>query len=214
MSNIITNKEIKKEDNEIIKPQITRVLLPSSIPLNLNMPLVIKFKRITLDGQIPTKGSIGAAGYDLHASHDCIIPKICLKVEIVNIEKKEKEEKEKEEEEEEEKEEEENIYVSKALIKTDIACKIPDTHYGRVAPRSGISWKHHVHVGAGVIDSDYRGNIGIVLYNLSSKDFIIKKGDRVAQLIFERIENNAMIEEVTDLDESDRGSGGYGSTGV
>ena len=194
MSNIM-NKEI----DEIIKPQITRVLLPSSIPLNLNMPLVIKFKRITPDGQIPTKGSIGAAGYDLHAAHDCIIPKICLKIEMDTTE---------------EKKEVENIYVSKALIKTDIACKIPDTHYGRVAPRSGVSWKHHVHVGAGVIDSDYRGNIGIVLYNLSSKDFIIKKGDRVAQLIFERIENNAMIEEVTDLDESDRGSGGYGSTGV
>ncbi|KAG7162624.1 Deoxyuridine 5'-triphosphate nucleotidohydrolase-like 9 [Homarus americanus] len=75
----------------------------------------------------------------------------------------------------------------KALIKTDIQVELPEDCYGRVAPRSGLSWKNHIDVGAGVIDRDYRGNVGVVLFNHAKTDFEVKKGDRVAQLICEKI---------------------------
>merc|ERR1719244_2216767 len=102
----------------------------------------------------------------------------------------------------------------KALAKTDIAMAIPEGCYGRIAPRSSLAWKHHIDVGAGVIDADYRGNVGVVLFNLSDKEFKVEKGMRVAQLILERYEWRAEIEEVDDLDDTQRGSGGYGSTGL
>ena len=75
----------------------------------------------------------------------------------------------------------------KAIIKTDITIEIPIGFYGRVAPRSGMSWKKHTDIGAGVIDADYRGTIGFVMFNHSSVDINIEKGDRIAQLIIEKI---------------------------
>jgi dUTP pyrophosphatase len=100
----------------------------------------------------------------------------------------------------------------KALVKTDIAVAIPEGHYGRVAPRSGLAWKHHIDCGAGVIDRDYRGNVGVILFNLAKQEFKIKQGDRIAQLILEKISTPPVVE-VEDLDKTDRGSGGFGSTG-
>ncbi len=85
--------------------------------------------------------------------------------------------------------------------------------YGRVAPRSGLAWKKHIDIGAGVIDADYTGDVGVVLFNHAKEDFEVKKGDRVAQLILERYET-AIVEEVEDLEETARGAGGFGSTGV
>eukprot|EP00455_Lapot_gusevi_P050339 TRINITY_DN727_c0_g1_i2.p1 TRINITY_DN727_c0_g1~~TRINITY_DN727_c0_g1_i2.p1 ORF type:complete len:189 (+),score=46.74 TRINITY_DN727_c0_g1_i2:40-606(+) len=101
----------------------------------------------------------------------------------------------------------------KALVPTDLAIKVPEGTYGRIAPRSGLAWKHHLDIGAGVIDADYRGNVGVVLFNHSEVDFKVNVGDRVAQLILERIAL-AEVEEVSELDDTERGAGGYGSTGV
>lgn len=75
----------------------------------------------------------------------------------------------------------------KGLCPTDIAIALPEGVYGRVAPRSGLAWKNSIDVGAGVIDEDYRGNVGVILFNHSDVDFTVKAGDRVAQLILERI---------------------------
>ena len=100
----------------------------------------------------------------------------------------------------------------KVIAKTDISIRVPDGTYGRVAPRSGLSAKHHIDVGAGVIDQDYTGNVGVVLFNHAAVDFEIKKGDRVAQLICEKIEYPE-IEEVKTLGITERGEGGFGSTG-
>ena len=100
----------------------------------------------------------------------------------------------------------------KVIAKTDISIRVPDGTYGRVAPRSGLSAKHHIDVGAGVIDQDYTGNVGVVLFNHAAADFEIKKGDRVAQLICEKIEYPE-IEEVKTLGITERGEGGFGSTG-
>ncbi|XP_044836871.1 deoxyuridine 5'-triphosphate nucleotidohydrolase, mitochondrial isoform X1 [Mauremys mutica] len=102
--------------------------------------------------------------------------------------------------------------MEKAIVKTDIQISLPSGCYGRVAPRSGLAAKHFIDVGAGVIDEDYRGNVGVVLFNFGKEDFEVKKGDRIAQLICERI-FYPELEEVQVLDDTERGTGGFGSTG-
>jgi dUTP pyrophosphatase len=117
-------------------------------------------------------------------------------------------------------------YVVKArgkeLVKTDLKVSLPDGTYGRIAPRSGLAWKNAIDVGAGVIDGDYEGNIGIILFNHSDTDFKIAPGDRVAQLILEKYEH-AEIREAVNMyvnrtaskdDSKTRGTQGFGSTGV
>ena len=101
----------------------------------------------------------------------------------------------------------------RTLVKTQIAVAIPREHYGRVAPRSGLAVKHGLDVGAGVIDSDYRGEVGVVLFNFGNDDVAVDVGDRIAQLILERISTPA-VEEVADLPSTVRGADGFGSTGV
>ncbi|XP_036420476.1 deoxyuridine 5'-triphosphate nucleotidohydrolase, mitochondrial isoform X1 [Colossoma macropomum] len=102
--------------------------------------------------------------------------------------------------------------MDKAIVKTDIQIAVPSGCYGRVAPRSGLAAKHFIDVGAGVVDEDYRGNVGVVLFNFGKETFEVKKGDRVAQLVCERICYPDLVELET-LDETERGSGGFGSTG-
>lgn len=100
----------------------------------------------------------------------------------------------------------------KALVKTDIQIALPEGCYGRVAPRSGLAVKNSIDVGAGVIDQDYRGNVGVVMFNFGEDEFHVKKGDRIAQLICERIYiPELQVEE--SLDDTERGHGGFGSTG-
>lgn len=101
----------------------------------------------------------------------------------------------------------------KAIVKTDLSIAIPPETYARIAPRSGLAVKNFIDVGAGVVDYDYRGNVGVVLFNHSEDDFQVKRGDRIAQLILERI---CMAEavEVEELADTERGAGGFGSTGV
>ncbi|KAJ6403293.1 hypothetical protein OIU84_015243 [Salix udensis] len=101
----------------------------------------------------------------------------------------------------------------KALIPTDLSIAIPEGTYARIAPRSGLAWKHSIDVGAGVIDADYRGPVGVILFNHSDVDFEVKIGDRIAQLIVEKILTPDVME-VEDLDATVRGAGGFGSTGV
>ncbi|XP_049767619.1 deoxyuridine 5'-triphosphate nucleotidohydrolase-like [Schistocerca cancellata] len=101
----------------------------------------------------------------------------------------------------------------KELVKIDIKVQLPEGCYGRIAPRSGIALNYHIDIGAGVIDEDYRGNIGVVLFNHSDKEFVVKRGDRIAQLICEQI-LYPELEEVQELDDTERGSMGLGSTGI
>ena len=101
----------------------------------------------------------------------------------------------------------------KGLVKTDLSIAIPRDTYARIAPRSGLAWKHFIDTGAGVVDYDYRGNVGVILFNHAETDFEVKAGDRVAQLILERIATPEVVE-VDDLEATERGAGGFGSTGV
>ena len=101
------------------------------------------------------------------------------------------------------------------LVKTGIALQIPSDCYARVAPRSGLTFKHGINVGAGVIDCDYRAEIGVILFNNSEKDFVVNKGDRIAQLIFEKIYCcSPDVVEYDQLNDTIRGQDGFGSTGV
>ncbi|RIA92530.1 dUTPase-like protein [Glomus cerebriforme] len=101
----------------------------------------------------------------------------------------------------------------KALVPTDLAIVVPEGTYGRVAPRSGLAMKNFIDCGGGVIDADYRGPVGVILFNHSEEDYKVKEGDRVAQLILERIYTPDIIE-VEELDETERGNRGFGSTGL
>ncbi|XP_046689241.1 deoxyuridine 5'-triphosphate nucleotidohydrolase, mitochondrial-like [Homalodisca vitripennis] len=98
------------------------------------------------------------------------------------------------------------------MVKTDLKIMLPEGCYGRIAPRSGLTWKNGIDVGAGVIDEDYRGDVRVILFNHSDEPFTIEAGDRIAQLICEKI-YYPELEEVQELDETNRGSGGFGSTG-
>lgn len=102
----------------------------------------------------------------------------------------------------------------RGVVPTGLALAIPEGYYGRVAPRSSLAVTHGIDTGAGVIDSDYRGPVGVVLFNHSDKEYVVKRGDRIAQLILEKIATPD-VTEVTDgdLPETVRGSGGFGSTG-
>jgi dUTP pyrophosphatase len=99
------------------------------------------------------------------------------------------------------------------LVGTGVAVVLPMNVYGRVAPRSGLTVKRGIHVGAGVIDPDYTGEIKVALFNLGAASFEIKKGDRIAQLILERCET-PYVREITEISETERGDGGFGSTGM
>ncbi|EIT73981.1 putative dUTPase [Aspergillus flavus] len=139
-------------------------------------PLLIK--KLNEGGRAPTRGSAFAAGYDVYAAKETVIPA-----------------------------------RGKALVDTGIAIAVPEGTYGRIAPRSGLAAKHFIDTGAGVIDADYRGEVKVLLFNHSEVDFPVKAGDRVAQLIIERIYTPEVMV-VEELEESVRGAGGFGSTGT
>ena len=98
------------------------------------------------------------------------------------------------------------------LVSTGVSIAIPHGYYGRIAPRSGLALNHGIDILAGVIDSGYRGELLIPLINHSSNEYTINKTERVAQLILIEIPE-VKIEVTSDLDESDRNSKGFGSTG-
>ena len=124
---------------------------------------------------MPTRGTDGAAGYDLYATEDVTIN--CFQF----------------------------IPVS-----TGVSMAIPAGHYGRVAPRSGLAVKHGVMVGAGVIDSDFRGEIKVALATLNGV-YEFKKGDRIAQMVLVPFYSLGLSE--GEIPETERGTDGFGSTG-
>lgn len=103
---------------------------------------------------------------------------------------------------------------ARAMIGTGLAFAIPTGWEGQVRPRSGLAAKHGVTVinAPGTIDSDYRGEVGVVLVNHGREPFVVKNGDRIAQIVFAEYAQAALVD-VPELDETSRGAGGYGSTG-
>ena len=105
--------------------------------------------------------------------------------------------------------------LARTLVKTGLFIALPEGHEAQVRPRSGLAYKKGITVlnSPGTIDADYRGEIGVILVNLSEEEFVIENGERVAQLVIAKHEQAQWIE-VESLEETDRGVGGFGSTGV
>ncbi len=105
--------------------------------------------------------------------------------------------------------------LERRLIPTGLHIALPQGYEAQVRPRSGLALKHGITVlnTPGTIDADYRGEIGVVLVNLSNEDFVVNPGERVAQMVIAQYEQ-AVLQTVDTLDETERGEGGYGHTGV
>jgi len=110
----------------------------------------------------------------------------------------------------------ENVQIDsgkRAAVKTGLSVAIPEGSYGRIAPRSGLAWKAGIDLLAGVVDADYRGELICILINHGEESFFVNAGDRVAQLIIEKI-TTPIPEWASELDNTYRDSGGFGSTGI
>lgn len=105
--------------------------------------------------------------------------------------------------------------LARTIVKTGLFIELPVGYEAQVRPRSGLAAKKGITVlnSPGTIDADYRGEIGVILVNLSNEDFTIENGERVAQLVISRHEHISWTE-VDVLEETERGSGGFGSTGT
>ncbi len=105
--------------------------------------------------------------------------------------------------------------LERTIVKTGLFIELPVGYEAQVRPRSGLAAKKGITVlnAPGTIDADYRGEIGVILVNLSNEDFVIENGERVAQLVIAKHER-AELNEVSVLSETVRGAGGFGSTGV
>ena len=105
--------------------------------------------------------------------------------------------------------------LERCLIKTGLFIALPEGYEAQVRPRSGLALKHGITVlnTPGTIDADYRGEVGVCLINLSQEDFVINDGERIAQMVIAKHEQGDFVV-VEELDETERGVGGYGHTGV
>ncbi len=105
--------------------------------------------------------------------------------------------------------------LERTLVKTGLFIELPIGYEAQVRPRSGLAYKKGITVlnSPGTVDADYRGEIGVILVNLSNEDFVIENGERIAQLIISKHER-AEWQETIELTETSRGEGGFGSTGV
>lgn len=105
--------------------------------------------------------------------------------------------------------------MERRLIPTGLHIALPEGYEAQVRPRSGLALKHGLTVlnSPGTIDADYRGEIGVLLINLSQEDFVINDGERIAQMVIARHEQADFVV-VEELDQTERGEGGYGHTGV
>lgn len=105
--------------------------------------------------------------------------------------------------------------LERRIVPTGLYIALPEGYEAQVRPRSGLAHKHGITVlnSPGTIDSDYRGEIGVLLINLSDTPFVINAGERIAQMVVARHEQAELIE-VEELDDTERGAGGYGHTGV
>lgn len=139
----------------------------------------LQVTRLTDNAVLPSRGSAGAAGYDLYSTDGYVV-----------------------------------LPGHRVVVSTGVSIKLPEGTYGRIAPRSGLAVKHGLDVLAGVIDPDYTGEVKVVLVNTDMRlPFFIKPGYRIAQLILENY-THADVVEVAELETTERGTSGFGSTGT
>lgn len=147
-----------------------------------------RIQRLHPKALLPKRTTAGAACYDLSAVETVTIPPATINANG-------------------------HVEIGMALISTGWAMAIPEGYAGRIGSRSGLAIKHNLEVGAGWLDSDYRGEVKVKLLNYSSYPFTIHQGERIAQLALLKIAT-PIPEEVEHLPDTQRGHGGFGSTGV
>ena len=148
----------------------------------------IRINLLSDQAHIPTRMTDGSAGYDLYAAADAIVPAAMISATGT-------------------------VDVGRCLVPLGIAIELPIGTVGRIAARSGLSVNFNIEVGAGWIDSDFRGEVMVELKNLSSVDYRVMAGDRIAQLVLLMTANAELV--VTDeLEMTSRGISGIGSTGL
>ena len=139
---------------------------------------MIKISKNNNKAVFPTKGSEGAAGYDLHSIEDYTLQPL-----------------------------------ERKLFSTGLSLEIPNTVYWRIAPRSWLAYKHWIDVLAWVIDSDYRWDVWVLLINLWQEEYKVSQRDRIAQIIFEKIDTSEVVNSWK-IDTSERWEGWFGSTWI
>ena len=104
----------------------------------------------------------------------------------------------------------------RALVHTGLVMALPPMYEAQVRPRSGLALKHGITVlnTPGTIDAGYRGEVGVILANFGDEDFKVSKGDKIAQVVIAPVTQPDEIVEIEEIDETDRGAGGFGSTGI
>jgi dUTP pyrophosphatase len=165
-------------------------LLRSAVCINENEAedaMLIEFKHLTETSRAPTRATEGAAGFDLYAD----LMQHGQSEAVIEA-------------------------GFRGLVQTGIAIALPKGYVGMVCPRSGLALKHGITVlnAPGIIDRDYRGDVGVILHNASPNPFVLKHGDRIAQLVLGIIPYEPVLSSVDDLDATARGAGGFGSTGM
>ena len=105
--------------------------------------------------------------------------------------------------------------LERRLVPTGLHIALPEGYEAQIRPRSGLAYKKGITVlnAPGTIDADYRGDIGVILINMSNQDFVVEDGERIAQLVIAKYEQAEWVS-VQELSETNRGDGGFGSTGV
>lgn len=161
----------------------------------------IGFKKLHEQALIPQRGTALASGFDLHALDIINIQDVLSKKDIPY---------------------EDGIVQhgywvypgERVLVRTGIAVQMEKGIEAQIRPRSGLSLKHGIYVAFGTIDADYTGDLGVILTNNSNSPFKIQRGDRVAQLVFAPVCMDVEVEQVFGFKQTERGDGGFGSTGV
>lgn len=167
----------------------------------VNMNPIIKVKRNHKDAIVPTKGSALSSGFDLYAldvvspTHHLYNLKTPLGKGLKRYHLQSRE---------------------RVLVRTGLSVELPKFMELQVRPRSGLALKNGITVlnSPGTVDNDYRGDVGVVLINMGDEPFVIEAGDRIAQAVFMYVPLEATLVEVEETSETERGVGGYGSTGV
>ena len=149
----------------------------------------LNIKKLTENAQVPVYGSQFAAGMDIFSAVELVVPPQTRKLISTGI----------------------SVSWETQEGQWD---EHPEKYYLRIAPRSGLSVKSNIDIGAGVVDSDYRGEIFVCFINNSlDKPYTIQQGDKIAQMILTRFDQFKEVVLVEDHTETDRGTGGFGSTG-
>ncbi len=140
------------------------------------MSVKVRVRRLHPAARLPERQSAGAAGHDIYAVEDMLVPA-----------------------------------RGRALVRTGIALAIPAGFEGQVRPRSGLALRYGVRAHFGTIDSDYRGELQVLLHNDAAEDYKVQAGDRIAQLVIAPVAAAEFLE--SELDPTQRGEGGFGHTG-